>query len=267
MGKQDNMMAWQPQDDVKIMQLHHSLGPRWSLIAANFPGRTVSSVRNRYIRLHAGARIRDAGHITKNRCHACGKPKRGHICQARLDPWHGSAAALDELALPEKSRPPPQNESSLPIAHASVSSASPVSGLTYAHAKLQEAPVESRMQESRMQENLTNELGYLFRTECRLPSAHPMYHVPASQHMRKPHDKFVDNSAGMMVPQGLSTGGIFTMTNMRGESYYVSMPNGAYGCTPVAFNLDSRPSSGIHYFEPSRAHAPDATLAQGAAAA
>lgn len=83
MGKQE-MVAWQPSDDIKIMELHQSLGPRWSRISTAFPGRTVSSIRNRYLRLHAGEKLRDAGQITKNRCQLCGKPKRGHICEVKL---------------------------------------------------------------------------------------------------------------------------------------------------------------------------------------
>lgn len=83
MGKQD-MVAWMPHDDIKILELQRTLGPRWSAIASQFPARTVSSVRNRWLRLQAGEKIRDAGKITKNRCQLCGLPKRGHICEVKL---------------------------------------------------------------------------------------------------------------------------------------------------------------------------------------
>lgn len=83
MGKQE-MVAWNPDDDLKIIELHKTMGPRWSTIAARFPGRTVSSIRNRFLRLSAGTKLREEGKITKNRCQACGEPKRGHICKVKL---------------------------------------------------------------------------------------------------------------------------------------------------------------------------------------
>ena len=47
-------------------------------------GRTVSSVRNRWQRIEKGRKLREDGVEMKNRCHACGQPKRGHICTAKL---------------------------------------------------------------------------------------------------------------------------------------------------------------------------------------
>ena len=64
MGKQE-MVAWQPGDDLQIMELHRTLGPRWSAIAQHFPGRTVSSIRNRFLRIEAGNKMRGDGKITK----------------------------------------------------------------------------------------------------------------------------------------------------------------------------------------------------------
>ena len=80
------MVAWMPSDDIKMMQLHNSIGisPKWSTIAGHFPGRTVSSIRNRYKRLHAAEKARATGQVTKNRCQLCGVPRRGHICQVKL---------------------------------------------------------------------------------------------------------------------------------------------------------------------------------------
>jgi len=82
-------------------------GPKWSRIVQQLPGRTVSSVRNRWRaqlalrapswrpadtrlgaahrqRIEKGRKLREAGIESKNRCHACGEPKRGHICYQKL---------------------------------------------------------------------------------------------------------------------------------------------------------------------------------------
>merc|ERR1719265_1154128 len=64
--------------------MHTQLGPMWSKIVKQLPGRTVSSVRNRWQRIEKGRKQREAGIVSKNRCHACGQPKRGHVCLAKL---------------------------------------------------------------------------------------------------------------------------------------------------------------------------------------
>jgi hypothetical protein len=92
------MVAWQPEDDIKIMELHRTLGPRWSAIASRFPGRTVSSIRNRFLRLQTGQKIREAGQITKNRCQLCGQPKKGHTCGVKLQLLANSANSATGLA-------------------------------------------------------------------------------------------------------------------------------------------------------------------------
>jgi len=40
-------------------------------------------VRNRWARIEKARRLRDAGGTTRNKCHLCGQPKRGHVCPAR----------------------------------------------------------------------------------------------------------------------------------------------------------------------------------------
>jgi len=84
MGKQD-MVPWMPVDDIKVVQLFSQYGPRWRLITDQFPGRTVASVRNRYLRMQTAEKIRSAGGITRNRCQLCGQPKRGHICPKKME--------------------------------------------------------------------------------------------------------------------------------------------------------------------------------------
>lgn len=83
-GKHENMQAWSPEEDTIILEMHTELGPSWSKIVQRLPGRTVSSVRNRWQRIEKGRKQREAGVPSKNRCHACGLPKRGHVCLAKL---------------------------------------------------------------------------------------------------------------------------------------------------------------------------------------
>ena len=67
-GSHEKMEPWQPKDDLQIMELHRTIGPRWSTIAEHFPGRTIPSIRNRFLRLEAGKKLRDEGKETKVRC-------------------------------------------------------------------------------------------------------------------------------------------------------------------------------------------------------
>ena len=84
-GAHENMKAWSPEEDTLIIAMHESEGPKWSKIVQRLPGRTVSSVRNRWQRIEKGRKLREAGVESKNRCHACGQPKRGHVCYAKLN--------------------------------------------------------------------------------------------------------------------------------------------------------------------------------------
>jgi len=151
MGKQE-MVAWMPSDDLKIMELHKTVGPRWSTIAGHFPGRTVSSIRNRYLRLHAGEKLRASNQITKNRCQQCGLPKRGHICQVKLNrqklqlPAEASPALREIVGgqlvgQPTECSPPGHAE--LPVASATVEHHSypPVSALPAHMQQLQRQPL------------------------------------------------------------------------------------------------------------------------------
>ena len=85
-GVHENMRPWEPEEDRLIIELLSELGPRWSRIVKQLPGRTISSVRNRWQRIDKGRRLRDSGMEFKNRCQQCGEPKRGHVCFARMRP-------------------------------------------------------------------------------------------------------------------------------------------------------------------------------------
>lgn len=82
-GLQIDAKPWAPEEDHVILALHAADGPKWSVIVQSLPGRTISSVRNRWQRLEKGRKLREEGREPRNRCHACGQPKRGHICYAK----------------------------------------------------------------------------------------------------------------------------------------------------------------------------------------
>ena len=94
-GRHENMQAWSPEEDQIILAMVASEGPKWSKIVQRLPGRTVSSVRNRWQRIEKGRKLREAGIESKNRCHACGLPKRGHVCTAKLG--GGPKVAVDPV--------------------------------------------------------------------------------------------------------------------------------------------------------------------------
>ena len=85
-------MAWEPEEDVIILDLVQREGPKWKMIVQQLPGRTATSVRNRWQRIEIGRKIRDGSYDylgskspkLKNLCLACGQPKRGHICSAKM---------------------------------------------------------------------------------------------------------------------------------------------------------------------------------------
>merc|ERR1719218_57565 len=54
--------------------------PRWAYVAKGLPGRTAQEARCRYRRI-TDAQVRKArGERFRNICHACGQPRRGHVC-------------------------------------------------------------------------------------------------------------------------------------------------------------------------------------------
>ena len=77
--------AWEPEEDNIIQEMHERMGPKWKQIVKELPGRTISSVKNRWQRIEKGRRLREEGAELKNRCHACGQPKKGHICPGQKE--------------------------------------------------------------------------------------------------------------------------------------------------------------------------------------
>lgn len=78
------MKAWEPEEDRVIIELLSELGPRWSKIVKALPGRTISSIRNRWQRSEKGQKLREGGVESKNRCNICGAPRRGHVCFEKI---------------------------------------------------------------------------------------------------------------------------------------------------------------------------------------
>lgn len=78
------MRAWQPEEDLLIHELVEEFGTKWAQIQKSFTNRTVASIRNRHCRIKEGEKLVSDGAILKNKCHACGQLKRGHVCKAKL---------------------------------------------------------------------------------------------------------------------------------------------------------------------------------------
>ena len=93
------MRAWEPEEDQTIIELLDKFGPKWSKIVQQLPGRSVSSVRNRWQRIEKGRKLRMFGQESKNRCQQCGEPKRGHVCMARLKNRGEGGTSAEEAAL------------------------------------------------------------------------------------------------------------------------------------------------------------------------
>ena len=73
--RHEKMTAWAAVEDEAILEMVVRHGPRWSKIALDLPGRSVASVRNRYLRIQKGVKKRSEG-AAKNRCHACARRTR-----------------------------------------------------------------------------------------------------------------------------------------------------------------------------------------------
>ena len=76
------MVPFTAEEDVLMEELVKIHGQKWRRISKHFPGRTIGSLRNRWIRRKNGAKAAKDGK-TKNRCMLCGKVKRGHICKLK----------------------------------------------------------------------------------------------------------------------------------------------------------------------------------------
>ena len=73
------MRAWEPEEDALILKLVGEVGTKWKTINKSLVNRTTASVRNRYARIKRGEKLIEEGAALKNRCHACGEIKRGHV--------------------------------------------------------------------------------------------------------------------------------------------------------------------------------------------
>lgn len=100
-GRHANMESWTPAEDAMIRHyVAHYKGCRWARMIRHFPTRTVSSLRNRH------ARITKQGQGA-NRCHRCGKLKRGHTCIPDAEAALGAARPKRSEPLVESHPTPP----------------------------------------------------------------------------------------------------------------------------------------------------------------
>jgi len=83
--------VWTPEEDELILELVAGFDRQvpWKTIQNRFTDRTRSSIRNRYQRIRKGEKIRNEGGVggirkAKNRCHACGELRIGHVCKAKM---------------------------------------------------------------------------------------------------------------------------------------------------------------------------------------
>jgi len=101
--------VWTPEEDQIILEVVSQEGPKWTRVLQRLPWRTIPSIRNRWQRMENGRKIRESGVESRNRCHACGLPRRGHVCLAKLasgsprpsaSPPSSSLSAADAAAVP-----------------------------------------------------------------------------------------------------------------------------------------------------------------------
>ena len=76
--------AWEPEEDTMLQELIVKFGNKWQQISKimtkkGVRPRSVSSVRNRHIRLENGLKS-----VGQNRCQLCGERRNGHICKAKI---------------------------------------------------------------------------------------------------------------------------------------------------------------------------------------
>ena len=84
-GFHANMKRWEPAEDLVVLEMLGTIGPRWSKISKALPGRSIPSIRNRWQRIDKGHKRRDAhGGGVCMQCPYCGEPKNGHECLCQL---------------------------------------------------------------------------------------------------------------------------------------------------------------------------------------
>ena len=89
------MKTWEPDEDLVILHMV-TQGHKWGGIAKELPGRTVASVRNRWQRIEKGRKVREEGSELMKMCLACKKPRRGHICTAKMTGASAPAAVCSD---------------------------------------------------------------------------------------------------------------------------------------------------------------------------
>ena len=74
--------SWDPEEDTRLRNAIEEVGCKWMAVAQLVGGgRSPAMCRNRFQRMQAPIH----GKRAVNLCSACGQPKRGHTCNAKLD--------------------------------------------------------------------------------------------------------------------------------------------------------------------------------------
>lgn len=120
--KHEVSKQWEPHEDILILELIKQHGRKWEVLKLSFPGRSTSSIRNRWQRMQKFTLT------SKNKCARCGLPKCGHICKVapslppfpvELPPSPVELPSPPSLPMPYKfpiisSPPPPDYELTSP---------------------------------------------------------------------------------------------------------------------------------------------------------
>ena len=105
-GRHDHWATWTPQEDCLIIEMIAKVGPRWRSIAQHLPGRSVASIRNRWLRIEHGQRVQLHAPSSKVRCVHCGEPRRGHVCFELLRRGEEAAERTSQSSSSGASPPP-----------------------------------------------------------------------------------------------------------------------------------------------------------------
>ena len=73
MGKQE-IVKWKAEEERLLLALVTRIGKNWVEITLQFPGRSKTCVRNKFLRLQKRGKA-------NNRCDSSGKEKVGHVCK------------------------------------------------------------------------------------------------------------------------------------------------------------------------------------------
>lgn len=112
-----NTVSWTLEENEALLRLvteevDDRGRPRWAMVAKGLPGRTAQEARCRWRRISDAQNRRERGDKTcfRNKCHACGQFRRGHVCTAMSDAKQRQVATLVKVTT-EKGKKEPAKSS------------------------------------------------------------------------------------------------------------------------------------------------------------